>query len=89
MRLIVLLGLTGGVEYHLIRVMRQFGYFQDAFEHDSMSGFYQLYPLSSIVMIAELSRFIRCGIHLTSIAMMKGFGYTAKYEAHIEDLAHP
>ena len=32
MRLIVLPGLTEGVEYHPIRVMQQFGYCQDAFE---------------------------------------------------------
>ena len=55
MRLIVLPGLTGGVEYHPIRVMRQFGYYQDAFEQDSMPNFYQLYLLSSTAMTTELA----------------------------------
>ena len=85
MRLIVLLGLTGGVEYHPIRVMRQFGYCQDAFEQDPMPTFYQQYPLSSTAMTTELACMAHCCIYSNRIPMMKGSGYTSEYEAHMEE----
>ena len=85
MRLIVLPELTEGVEYHPIRVMRQFGYCWDAFEQVSMPSFDRQYPLSSIAMTTELACMAHRCIYLNRIPMMKGSGYTTEYEAHMEE----
>ena len=85
MRLIVLLGLTGGVEYHPIHVMWQFGYCRDAFEQSAIPEFFQQYPFGSTAMTIELSCLLRHGVYSTSISMMKGSNYTTEYVAHIRE----
>ena len=42
-----------------------------------MPEIFRLYPLSSIVMTAELARLTRGGIRSTDIAVVPGLGYTA------------
>ena len=85
MRLIVLPGFTGGVESHPINVMHQFDFCQDAFEQSLMPECFKLYPFDSTVMMTELSRLLRCGMHSSSITMMKGYGYTPVYEVQTRE----
>ena len=83
MQMIVLPGFAGGVEYHPIRVMRQFGFHQDAFEESPLPEFFRLYPLSSTVMTTELSCLLCCGVQSTDIAVVKGSSCTPEYVAQI------
>ena len=62
MRLIVLLGFTAGVEYHPIRVMRQFGFQQDAFVDSTTPRLLQAYPLSTTAPTKELANLMQHGV---------------------------
>ena len=78
-RLVVLLGFTGGVEFHPIRVLRQFGFRQDVFTEGHMLERFQLYPLNSSEMMEELARLMRGGIRSTDIAAVPSSDCTAGY----------
>ena len=84
MRQVILLGFTGGVEYHPIWVLRQFGFSQDAFAEGQMPEIFQLYPLSSTMMMAELARFMPGGIKSTNIATVPSSGCTADYISEVQ-----
>ena len=61
-RLVVLLGFVGGIEYHPIRVMRQFDFRQDAFVDSTAPDLLRLYPLNSTATITELAKLMRFGV---------------------------
>ena len=84
MRLVVLSGFTGGVEYHPIRVLQQLGFHQDAFAEGQMPEIFRLYPLSSMMMTAELARLMRGGIKSTYIAAVPGLGCTVDYISEVQ-----
>ena len=77
MRLVVLPGFTGGVEYHPFEVMRQFGYRHGAFIDSTMPRLMQTYPLSTTVATAELADVMQHGVKSADIAAVKGSGCTS------------
>ena len=79
MRLVVLPGFTGGVEYHPIRVMRQFGFVQGAFVDSTMPRLLQAYPLSLAAGPTELADLMQHGVKSTDIAATRGSGCTPEY----------
>ena len=50
-----------------------------------MPALYQQYPIGSTVMTTELARMLHPCIYSNRIPMMKGSGYTAEYENHIDE----
>ena len=83
-RLVVLPGFARGVEFHPIRVLRQFGFRQDAFAEGQMPEIFQLSPLNSTVMTAELARLTQGGFRSTDIAVVPGSGCTAGYISEVQ-----
>ena len=86
MRLVVLPGFTAGVEYHPIRVMRQFGFQQGAFVDSTAPKLLQEYPLSTIAPTKELANLMQHGVRSTDIAAIKGVGCTPEYITEVQDL---
>ena len=82
--LVILLGFTGGIEFHPIRVLQQFGLRQDAFIESHMLERFRSYPLNSSVMTEELARLMRGGIRSTDIATVPGSDCTAGYIAEVQ-----
>ena len=80
-RLVVLPGFNGGVEFHPIRVLRQFGLRQDAFIEGHMLERFRSYPLNSSVMTEELAGLMRGGIRSTDIVAVPGLDCIAGYIA--------
>lgn len=85
MRLVVLLGFTGGVEYHPFLVMRQFGFRHDAFVESAIPEFFRLYPLNLADMTTKLARLIRCGVQSIDIAVTRGSGCTFEYVTEVQE----
>ena len=71
MRLVVLPGFTGGVEYHPIWVMQQFGLQQGAFVDSTAPKLLQPNPLNSTAATAELADLMQHGVQLTDIVAAK------------------
>ena len=86
MQLVVLPGFTGGVEYHPIRVMRQFGFRQGAFIDSTAPRLMQTYPLSTTAATTKLADLMRHGVKSTDIAAVKGSGCTSEYVAEVQGL---
>ena len=86
MRLVVLPGFTGGVEYHPIRVMWQFDFQQGTFVDSTVPRLLQPYPLSSITATIELANLMRHGVQSTDIAATKGLGCTPEYRTEVQGL---
>ena len=86
MRLVMLPGFTEGVEYHPIRVMRQFGFQQSAFVNSTAPRLLQPYPLSSTTATIELANLICHGVQSTDIAAAKGSGCTLEYVTEVQGL---
>jgi len=84
-RLVVLPGFTGGVEYHPIRVLRQFGFCQDSFGQSNCPARYKEYVVGSNAITTELARRMREGVRSTSLALTAGSDCTAEYEAEIQE----
>ena len=83
MRLIVLPGFTTGVEYHPIRVMRQFGFRQGAFVDSTTPKLLQTYPLSTTAPIKELAKLMQHGVRSTNIVAVRGMGCTPEYVTEV------
>ena len=83
MRLVVLPGFTGGMEYHPIRVMRQFGFRHGAFVDSTTPRLLQSYPLNSKATTAELADLMQHVVQLTDIAAAKGLGCTLEYVTEV------
>ena len=86
MRLVVLSGFTGNVEYHPIRVMRQFDFRQDAFVESTMPESLWLYSFNSTVMTTKLARLMRRGVQSTDIAVIKGSDCTPEYVTEVQGI---
>ena len=82
-RLVVRPGFTEGVEYHPIRVMRQFGFWQGAFIDSTAPRLMLTYLLSTTTATAELANLMRHGVKSTDIAAMKGSRCTSEYVAEV------
>ena len=85
-RLVVLPGFTGGVEYHPIRVMRQFGYRQGAFIDSTAPRLMQPYPFSTTASTTVLADLMQHGVKSIDIAAMKGLGCTSEYVTKVQGL---
>ena len=85
-RLVVLPGFTGGVEYHPIRVMRQFGYRQGAFIDSTAPQLTQAYPHSTTASTMVLADLMRYGVKSTDIAAVTGSGCTSEYVTEVQGL---
>ena len=86
MRLVVLPGFTGGVEYHPIWVMRQFGFMQGAFVDSIALRLLQAYPLSSAAATTELVDLMQHGVKSMDIAAARGPGCTLEYITEVQGL---
>ena len=86
MRLVVLPGFTTGVEYHPIRVMRQFDFQQDTFVDSTAPKLLQEYPLSTTAPTKELANLMQHGVRSTDIAAARGTGCTPEYITEVQDL---
>ena len=86
MRLVVLPGFTRGVEYHPIRVMRQFSFQQGAFIDSTAPRLLQPYPLNSTAATTELADLMQHGVQSTDIAATKGSGCTPEYVMEVQGL---
>ena len=86
MRLVVLSGFAVGVEYHPIRVMRQFGFQQGAFVDSTSPKLLQPYLLNSTTATAELASLMRHGVQSTDIAAAKSLGCTHVYMTEVQGL---
>ena len=82
----VLPGFTGGVEYHPIRVMRQFGYRQGAFIDSTVPRLMQPNPFSTTASKTVLADLMRHGVKSTDIAAVKGSGCTSEYVIEVQGL---
>ena len=85
-RLIVLPGFTAGVEYHPIRVMRQFGFRQGAFVDSTAPKLLQTYPLSTTAPTKKLANLMQHGVRSTDIAAARGVGCTPEYLTEVQEL---
>ena len=79
-------GFTEGVEYHPIRVMRQFGFQQGAFIDSTVPRLMQTYPLSTTASTTVLADLMRHGVKSTDIAAVKGSGCTSEYVTEVQGL---
>ena len=86
MQLVVLPGFTGGVEYHSIWVMWQFGFHQGTFIDSTTPRLLQPYPLSSTATTIELTDLMRHGVQSTDIAAARGSGCTPEYVTEVQGL---
>ena len=86
MRLVVLPGFTAGVEYHLIRVMRQFGFWQGAFVDSTAPKLLQTYPPSTTAATKELANLMQHGVRSIDIAAARGIGCTPEYVTEVQEL---
>ena len=86
MRLVVLPRFTGGVEYHPIRVIRQFGLQQGTFVDSTAPRLLQTYPLNLTAATAELANLMQHGMRSTDIAVVKGSGCTLEYVTEVQGL---
>ena len=82
----MLLGFTGGVEYHPIQVMRQFGFQQGAFVSSIAFDLLRLYPLNTTAATTRLANLLRDGVQSSDIAAVKGFGCTPEYLTEVQGL---
>ena len=86
MRLVILPGFTQGVEYHPVRVMRQFGFQQGAFVDSTAPKLLQPYPFNTVAATTELAGLMRHGVKSTNIAAVRGSGYTPEYLTEVQGL---
>ena len=86
MRLVVLPGFTGSVEYHPIQVMRQFGFVQGAFVDSTAPRLLQAYPLSSTATTTELADLMHHVVKSMDIATARGSGCTPEYLTKVQGL---
>ena len=86
LRLVVLPGFTGGVEYHPIRVMRQFGFQQGAFIDSTSPRLTQAYPLTSTAATTKLADLMHHRVLSIDIAAVRGSGCTPDYITEVQEL---
>ena len=79
-------GLIGGVEYHPIWVMQQFGFQQGAFIDSVVPKLLQPYPFNSTVATTELADRMRHGVQSTDVAPIKGSGCSSNYITEVQGL---